>query len=46
MIYLPTRVFFGEGALLKAAGQILCLGTRPLIITGRSSAKLSGVWMI
>ncbi len=42
MIYLPTRLFFGEGALLHAAGHILKLGSQPLLVTGRSSAKLSG----
>lgn len=42
MIHLPTRIFFGEGALLKAADQLLSLGSRPLVVTGRSSARLSG----
>ncbi len=42
MIYLPTRVFFGSGALLKAADQILSLGSQPLIVAGRSSARISG----
>ncbi|MDD4224250.1 MAG: iron-containing alcohol dehydrogenase [Candidatus Cloacimonetes bacterium] len=42
MIYLPTRVFFGAGALLKAADHILRLGTRPLLVTGRSGARRSG----
>ncbi len=43
MIYLPTRIYFGEGALLKAADQLLNLGSQPLVVTGRASAKLSGV---
>ncbi len=42
MIYLPTRVYFGEGALLRAADNILKLGSQPLVVTGRASARLSG----
>lgn len=42
MIYLPTRVCFGESVLQRAEDHILRLGARPLIVTGRSSARLSG----
>ncbi len=42
MIHFPTRIFFGQGALLQAASYILPLGTKPLLVTGRHSARLSG----
>ena len=42
MIYLPTRIFFGANALQNAEAYLIRLGTKPLIVTGKSSAKLSG----
>jgi len=42
MLYLPSRIFFGENALTEAEPYLIRLGTKPLIVTGRSSARLSG----
>ncbi len=39
--YMPTAILCGENAVIKNASR-LCLGRRALIVTGRSSAKLSG----
>ncbi len=41
-IYMPANVFFGKGALLENAAYLLSLGKRCLILTGSSSAKVSG----
>ncbi|HQF81480.1 MAG TPA: iron-containing alcohol dehydrogenase [Candidatus Syntrophosphaera thermopropionivorans] len=42
MLYLPSRIFFGENALTEAEPYLIKLGNKPLIVTGKSSAKLSG----
>jgi alcohol dehydrogenase len=42
MIYLPSRIFFGANALQNAEAYLIRLGTKPLIVTGKNSAKLSG----
>ena len=42
MFYVPTRVFFAEKALGRASGEIIRLGKRPLLVTSRNAAKLSG----
>lgn len=39
--YLPTRVYFGEGALLNNKKAIV-LGKHAMIVTGKNSAKASG----
>lgn len=41
-IYMPANVFFGEGAFTDNAKSLLSLGKKCLILTGGSSAKLSG----
>lgn len=42
MFYLPTRIYFGSGALQNAEERIFNLGSKPLLVTGRQSAKASG----
>ena len=42
MLYLPSRIFFGENTLTESELYLIRLGTKPLIVTGKSSAKLSG----
>ena len=39
--YMPTRVFFGENALMNNRSALL-LGKHALIVTGKTSAKASG----
>ena len=39
--FMPTKVVFGQD-VVKQAGADLVLGSKALIVTGRSSAKLSG----
>lgn len=39
--FLPTKMIFGEN-VVQQAGDSLALGTKALIVTGRSSARLSG----
>ncbi len=43
MLYIPTRIFLGEGALSQARPYICKLGKKALIVTGKSSAHKSGV---
>ncbi|MBM4403924.1 MAG: iron-containing alcohol dehydrogenase [Candidatus Cloacimonetes bacterium] len=40
--HIPTRVFFGTGALSQASPYIANLGIKALIVTGRTSARKSG----
>jgi alcohol dehydrogenase len=42
MYYLPTRIFFGLGALGLARDRIARLGRKALVVTGRRGAKASG----
>jgi alcohol dehydrogenase len=42
MYYLPTRIIFGEHALPSSQAQIAGLGSKALIVTGKSSAARSG----
>ncbi len=42
MYYMPTRLFFGDGALEQAKDHLIRLGINALIVTGKSSACLSG----
>lgn len=39
--FMPTKIVFGQD-VVKKAGAALALGRKPLIVTGRSSARLSG----
>lgn len=39
--FMPTRVVYGQG-VVRDAGAALALGKKALIVTGRSSARLSG----
>lgn len=39
--FMPTKVVFGEN-VVQQAGDSLALGTKALIVTGRSSARRSG----
>lgn len=39
--FMPTRMVFGQD-VVKQAGTALALGAKALIVTGKSSAKLSG----
>lgn len=39
--FMPTKIVFGQDVVKKAGGA-LALGRKPLIVTGRSSARLSG----
>ncbi len=41
-LYMPTRIFFGEGALEKGKDTLLQMGRHAMIVTGRSSAKKCG----
>lgn len=43
MLYIPTRIFFGTGALSKAQSHITKLGKKALIVCGKTSAQKSGV---
>ncbi|WP_338826385.1 1,3-propanediol dehydrogenase [Moorella thermoacetica] len=40
--YLPTKVFFGEGAVNNHGVFLKCRGRRALVVTGRHSATASG----
>ena len=40
--YMPTRLFFGEGALDKGKDVLLHTGKHAMIVTGKSSAKKCG----
>ncbi|NMB02213.1 MAG: iron-containing alcohol dehydrogenase [Firmicutes bacterium] len=39
--FMPTKMVFGQG-VVKQAGKSLALGKKALIVTGESSARLSG----
>jgi len=43
MLYLPTRIFIEDSALTKAQTYIKALGSKALIVCGKSSARKSGV---
>ncbi len=40
--YMPSNVFFGKRALLDNAAELLTLGKKCLVVTGGSSARISG----
>jgi len=40
--YMPTRVFWGEGCLARRGDAISRFGTRALVVTGKTSARVSG----
>ncbi len=40
--YLPSNIFYGKDAFVQASSQIKSLGSKALIVTGRSSAQKSG----
>ncbi len=42
--YMPTKVFFGKDAVKNHAADLREMGTKALIVTGRHSAKLCGVY--
>lgn len=42
--FMPARVCFGRDAVRKHAADLAGLGTKALIVTGRRSAKLCGVY--
>lgn len=41
--YMPVRVLAGENVLIRHADALAALGSRCLLVTGRHSAKASGV---
>ncbi len=43
MLYLPTRIFFGNTALEEAAEMFSALGRKALIVSSKSAADKSGV---
>lgn len=40
--YMPTRVLTGEGVVEKHGADLAALGSRCLIVTGKTSAKMTG----
>lgn len=40
--HLPTKIFFGSNCIAESSVEFSFWGMRPLIVTGRSSAKKSG----
>ncbi len=42
MFYCPTRIIFGKEAMQKAGAYLVNLGTKPMIVCGKQSAKLCG----
>lgn len=42
--FMPTEIYFGEGALIKNKNVLGPLGKRALVVTGRHSAKKSGAY--
>ena len=40
--YLPTRVYFGKGAIEKVGEETKKLGKRALVVTGGKSARRMG----
>ena len=40
--YMPVRVFSGKNCLIEHSAELVKLGKRCLIVTGKHSAKLSG----
>jgi alcohol dehydrogenase class IV len=41
-IYLPVDIYFGENAIAQSGDNIFNLGHKPMIVTGRQSAKVCG----
>ena len=41
--HLPTRVLFGSGRLAEAGAEARKLGSKPLLLTGRSAMQRTGV---
>ncbi len=41
-IYLPVDIYFGENVISQNGENIFNLGSKPMIVTGRHSAKLCG----
>ncbi|HRZ16542.1 MAG TPA: iron-containing alcohol dehydrogenase, partial [Candidatus Hydrogenedentes bacterium] len=41
--FIPTRVAYGAGSFAQLGGLCAPLGTRPFIVTGRRSARESGL---
>ncbi len=39
---MPVKYFFGQDCLKSFGSEIFCFGKRPMIITGKKSAELSG----
>jgi alcohol dehydrogenase len=39
--FMPTKMVYGQG-VVREAGASLALGRKALIVTGKSSARLSG----
>ncbi|GAB1468132.1 iron-containing alcohol dehydrogenase family protein [Candidatus Cloacimonadota bacterium] len=42
MFYCPARIIFGDNAMQKGESYLTVLGTKALIVSGKTSAKLSG----
>ncbi len=42
-IFLPTKIFFGEGALEKLPSSVKDLGKKAMIVTGKKSSKQTGL---
>lgn len=42
-IFLPTKIFFGEGALEKLPSSVKDLGKKAMIVTGKKSTKQTGL---
>ncbi|MBW6515950.1 MAG: iron-containing alcohol dehydrogenase [Candidatus Cloacimonetes bacterium] len=40
--FMPTKIFWGKNCLQESGEFLKKIGTKPLIVTGRSSAQLSG----
>ncbi len=40
--YMPVRLYTGAGCVMQQAEELRKLGTKPLLVTGRHSAKVSG----
>jgi len=45
MFHLPTRISFGPEALKRAETQIAALGTKALIVTGKTVPEAAALWM-
>ncbi len=44
MFYVPTRIFFAENALERAAERIISLGSKALIVSGRNLPISAEPW--